>query len=563
MHRSGTSAFARSVSFCGYALPKDIMPAQPDNPKGFWEPLGIARLNDAVLADLGLSWDRPGPLLSPRLDLADSYQATTRLTVTKWVERAVAALQASFGDAPAIVLKDPRISLLLPLWMHALEDARYAARCFLVYRNPLEVAASLNKRNAVPPRRGMQLWLHYNLCCLRDLGTTELKAVSFHALLKDPGTVTTKAIGEGAAGDPSGEVQARIADFVKSGDNHFPKTEASLAEAPHVAGTIKKMWRLLENWNGTEPEARLRRVEKIGAAYDEAMLLAGQVVRPRVQIGALKATKITERARPPIPAPGLALLERRRGVRLVHYHLYKNAGTSVDEMLKQNFGGHWAEHEFSAPASRSNADEVAKLLRARPELVVLSSHTARLPLPELDGERIIPIVFLRHPIVRISSAYAFEKKRNVQAFSVQLAKKTDFAGYVRAHIDHPQHRGARNFQTYCLAFNEPTCPDSEFARALRAVRSLPFVGLVEAYEESVGRLERLVKSCFPHFTAIVARKNATRKIEISVEEELSSVRKQLGEELYAELLDCNRDDMELFAEVSRDYRAAAPAAVKA
>jgi hypothetical protein len=84
-----------------------------------------------------------------------------------------------------------------------------------------------------------------------------------------------------------------------------------------------------------------------------------------------------------------------------------------------------------------------------------------------------------------------------QAFSAQLAKQTDFAGYVRGHLDHPQHRGARNFQTFRPAFNEPASTGSEIARAIRTIQQLPFFGLVEDYDQSVGRFETLVKPYFP------------------------------------------------------------------
>jgi hypothetical protein len=35
------------------------MPAQPDNPDGFWENLRFVALNDEVLNELGGAWDLP------------------------------------------------------------------------------------------------------------------------------------------------------------------------------------------------------------------------------------------------------------------------------------------------------------------------------------------------------------------------------------------------------------------------------------------------------------------------------------------------------------------------
>src|SRR6266536_2769396 len=37
----------------------ELMPAQADNPDGFWEHLGSVALNDELLSELGGAWDLP------------------------------------------------------------------------------------------------------------------------------------------------------------------------------------------------------------------------------------------------------------------------------------------------------------------------------------------------------------------------------------------------------------------------------------------------------------------------------------------------------------------------
>ena len=51
----------RLLHACGlYLGPKDeLMPAQADNPDGFWEHLGFVALNDELLNALGGAWDLP------------------------------------------------------------------------------------------------------------------------------------------------------------------------------------------------------------------------------------------------------------------------------------------------------------------------------------------------------------------------------------------------------------------------------------------------------------------------------------------------------------------------
>ena len=51
----------RLLHACGLYLgaKDDLMPAQADNPDGFWEHLGFVALNDELLNELGGAWDLP------------------------------------------------------------------------------------------------------------------------------------------------------------------------------------------------------------------------------------------------------------------------------------------------------------------------------------------------------------------------------------------------------------------------------------------------------------------------------------------------------------------------
>ena len=63
MHRSGTSALTRGLQVLGVSLGDNLMPAfEGNNNKGFWEDLEIVSLNDALLAELGMSWHSLGAL---------------------------------------------------------------------------------------------------------------------------------------------------------------------------------------------------------------------------------------------------------------------------------------------------------------------------------------------------------------------------------------------------------------------------------------------------------------------------------------------------------------------
>lgn len=62
VHRSGTSALARTLQLHGAALPKTLMPAQADNPDGFWESRPIVQFNESLLKSAGRPWYDPAPI---------------------------------------------------------------------------------------------------------------------------------------------------------------------------------------------------------------------------------------------------------------------------------------------------------------------------------------------------------------------------------------------------------------------------------------------------------------------------------------------------------------------
>ena len=122
MHRSGTSFLGESCGALGFTLPHDAGGPARDNPRGHFEPRAVVALNDAILSERGAFWLRVGPLDLPAPDEA-------------LLARMDAAVAESFGDASRIMVKDPRLSLTLPLWRVWLEargieaaSARMASR---------------------------------------------------------------------------------------------------------------------------------------------------------------------------------------------------------------------------------------------------------------------------------------------------------------------------------------------------------------------------------------------------------------------------------------------------
>lgn len=231
---------------------------------------------------------------------------------------------------------------------------------------------------------------------------------------------------------------------------------------------------------------------------------------------------------------------------ILHYHLFKNAGTSLDQILKHNFAGRWETAEF--PSNRANTAQVSDWIMDNPNSVCFSSHTMLGPLPEISGVRVVPILLLRDPIARIASAYRFERAQAADTFGANLAKQRDFAGYVHTRLATQGDGQCRNFQTSRLASMYPGT-ESEAKRARQAtalIQHQGVLGLVAQFDHALGTLAKKIAGPYPDFTW------RTTRINISTSREPQ----QLKPDLHDLLSTTNAEDIALLDFAKSRLRAA-------
>jgi glycosyltransferase involved in cell wall biosynthesis len=154
MHRSGSSAFARVLNLLGASLPERLLGATKANALGHWEPSDVVRVNDRILAASDLSWDSLLPFAPGWFDTPEALVLEKPVT---------SALRRNYVGRPLWLLKDPRLSRTLPLWLKRMRAMTVRPVAVHPVRNPLEVAESLRARDGMPLARGLQLWLRYML----------------------------------------------------------------------------------------------------------------------------------------------------------------------------------------------------------------------------------------------------------------------------------------------------------------------------------------------------------------------------------------------------------------
>jgi GT2 family glycosyltransferase len=178
MHRSGTAAVTRAVNLLGAYLGEeaDLMPPAPDNPGGFWERNDIHNLHDRILHQLGKTWDTILPL-------PEKWHLSREIKPFR--DELVELVKKNFLNHRLWAWKDPRTSILMPLWEEVLSELGIDLLCAIVIRNPLDVAKSLKKRNGFPYDKSFGIWFNYNIAAFLATSYIPRTFISYDRLLDD------------------------------------------------------------------------------------------------------------------------------------------------------------------------------------------------------------------------------------------------------------------------------------------------------------------------------------------------------------------------------------------
>jgi hypothetical protein len=148
MHRSGTSALTGSLEQHGLFL-GPVSTENLHNPKGNREILEVRQLNEDVLRSSGGAWDAPPPVVA----WGAEHEARAR------------SLLAEHAGRPVWGFKDPRTLLTLDGWLALVPDLERIG----VFRHPMAVARSLERRNRMRTEEAVALWQAYNEVLLKEL----------------------------------------------------------------------------------------------------------------------------------------------------------------------------------------------------------------------------------------------------------------------------------------------------------------------------------------------------------------------------------------------------------
>lgn len=178
MHRSGTSAIAGAINQLGvyFGNPDDMMTPLAENPEGFWERHDLVYIHDTILHKLKREWDCAIPL-----PVQWHFSAEMR---SDWIELNN-LIKKEFIDHACWGWKDPRTALLMDIWKDILKNLNIELNCIYVYRNPIDVANSLAKRDSFPHEKSYGIWMNYNLAAINATIGLPVVFLSYESFLQD------------------------------------------------------------------------------------------------------------------------------------------------------------------------------------------------------------------------------------------------------------------------------------------------------------------------------------------------------------------------------------------
>jgi len=154
MHRSGTSVMAGLLNIFGVYMGGNLLPANKNNSKGFYEHNDILRVNEDILDELGSSWDSCEEL---------PVNWNRKNEMIKYKNQIKEIIIRDYGRLEIFALKEPRISILLPLYLEVFKELKIKPLFIIMKRNEIEIAESLKKGERIQLKHSLDLTKKYNL----------------------------------------------------------------------------------------------------------------------------------------------------------------------------------------------------------------------------------------------------------------------------------------------------------------------------------------------------------------------------------------------------------------
>ena len=259
--------------------------------------------------------------------------------------------------------------------------------------------------------------------------------------------------------------------------------------------------------------------------------------------------------------PVRAMLKPAADVRfvLLHYHFFKNAGTTVEEILANSFFENYARLDTEDFDGAVSQEKLVSFLNRHPRMKAVSSHQFRYPVPQERGFIFFDLCFLRDPIDRIRSMYDYFREKPIAGEPAsELAREHPVGAFVAGLVEHHAYR-VSNVQVNMLANGivNDLPVETDLIRATEVMLRTSFLGVVDCFQESLIAGQYFLRPVFPNLALAQQPANVSGGLEDAMNERIEKFRRACDPDVYAELVRLNALDLELVnrarAEVHRRF----------
>jgi len=253
---------------------------------------------------------------------------------------------------------------------------------------------------------------------------------------------------------------------------------------------------------------------------------------------------------------------KKRAV-ICHYHIFKNSGTTFDSLLMQNYGNRHISFDGPFPYFVIQQDQLERIIINNPSVIALSSHQIRLPAPSSLDFVVLPVIFVRHPLLRSRSVYQYLRTTNDGTLASKSTKDLSFDQWINHALRTPKIIGQisnaqvgilsgvyqRNRQTR----KTPTGMEFDIDQAIRNIDSVRLLGRTDSFDEDVQRFPAILAQYGIEFKyKKIKPKNVTSSdIHRSIDDRLEQLRLSLSNENYNRLVQANSQDIYLLEHVTK------------
>jgi len=236
---------------------------------------------------------------------------------------------------------------------------------------------------------------------------------------------------------------------------------------------------------------------------------------------------------------------------LLHYHIFKNAGSTIEDALRRCFGNRSATVHGPDPNSILRGEDVAGFLVSHPEIAAISSHHVKYPKPVAPGVIVFDLCVLRDPLERLRSVYYhFRRAEPVDDLSSR-AKEMDLGSFldllIRKH-PHLVNDVQVNILANGAAYTRPP-GSADLGAALAIVGKMSVVSVVDLFDESLVAAEHYLQPAFPSIQLEYMSQNVSPLAGPGCQ-----FREEVDETIYQRLEELNQLDGELVSQARGEVR---------